>query len=190
MGVPNPPLCPQEHLPSTELLGSAKPGQLVSPLAHSPPNPTEPTTALHHHWQVPRREEKAPGPHTHLMSPPHAEFTGESPAEPGQGAGTSSHRAPSQANQYHFPVLELGNYEGERLPDLSPELHYFADIKINCLILGKHMLQFKLSALVCSGIICIDLPASSQFCLLTSWIIREGALGELKSGMKKKYEEE
>lgn len=81
---------------------------------------------------------------------------GEGPAGPGRGSGTSSHSAPSQANQYHFPVLELGNYEGERLPDLSPALHYFADIKINCLILGKHMLQFKLSALVCSGIICID----------------------------------
>lgn len=112
--------------------------------------------------------------------------------QPSQGTALArpSHRALSQANQYHFPVLELGNYEVERLPDLSPALHYFADIKINCLILGKHMLQFKLSALVCSGIICIDLPASSQFCLLTSWIIREGALGKLKSGMKKKYEEE
>lgn len=95
---------------------------------------------------------------------------------------TSSHRAASQANQYHFPVLEPGNYEGERLPDLSPALHYFADIKINCLILGKHMLRFKLSALVCSGVICIDLPAPAQFCLLTSWIIREGALGELELG--------
>lgn len=77
------------------------------------------------------------------------------------------------ANQYHFPVLEAGNYEVERLCDLSPLLHYLPDIKINCLILGKHMLQFKLSALVCSGIICIDLLASSPFCLLTSWIIRE-----------------
>lgn len=77
------------------------------------------------------------------------------------------------ANQYHFPVLEAGNYEVERLCDLSPLLHYSPDIKINCLILGKHMLQFKLSALVCSGIICIDLLASSPFCLLTSWIIRE-----------------
>lgn len=76
------------------------------------------------------------------------------------------------------------------MPDLSPALHYFADIKINCLILGKHMLQFRLSALVCSGIICIDLPASSQFCLLTSWIIRAGALGELKAETEKKYEEE
>lgn len=94
----------------------------------------------------------------------------------GKALARPSHRALSQANQYHFPVLELGNYEVERLPDLSPALHYFADIKINCLILGKHMLQFKLSALVCSGIICIDLSASSQFCLLTSWIIREGAL--------------
>lgn len=76
------------------------------------------------------------------------------------------------------------------MPDLSPALHYFADIKINCLILGKHMLQFRLSALVCSGIICIDLPASSQFCLLTSWIIREGAVGELQAGRRGKYAEE
>ena len=112
------------------------------------------------------------------------------PSRLGPGCGTSSHRAPGQANQYHFPVLELGNYEGERLPDLSPALHYFADIKINCLILGKHMLRFKLSALVCSGIICIDLPASSQFCLLTSRIIRDGAVGERGAGMREKYEEE
>lgn len=112
------------------------------------------------------------------------------PGRAGPGSGPPSRHAPSQDNQYHFPVLEPGNYEGERLPDLSPALHYFADIKINCLILGKHMLQFRLSALVCSGIICIDLPASSQFCLLTSWIIRAGALGELKAGTEKKYEEE
>lgn len=128
---------------------------------------------------------------THLINPPVCRvYKLRVQQSQGKALARPSHRAPSQANQYHFPVLELGNYEVERLPDLSPALHYFADIKINCLILGKHMLQFKLSALVCSGIICIDLPASSQFCLLTSWIIREGALGKLKSGMKKKYEEE
>lgn len=136
---------------------------------------------------MPRVEEKAQGP---ACTPRPSARRADGPSRARARLRQSSHRAPSQANQYHFPVSELGNYEGERLPDLSPALHYFADIKINCLILGKHMLQFKLSALVCSGIICIDLPASSQFCLLTSWIIREGALGELKSGMRKKYEEE
>lgn len=91
------------------------------------------------------------------------------------------------ANQYHFPVLEAGNYEVERLCDLSPLLHYSPDIKINCLILGKHMLQFKLSALVCSGIICIDLLASSPFCLLTSWIIREKETRGGKAGLAFEY---
>ena len=91
------------------------------------------------------------------------------------------------ANQYHFPVLEAGNYEVERLCDLSPLLHYSPDIKINCLILGKHMLQFKLSALVCSGIICIDLLASSPFCLLTSWIIREKETQGGKAGLAFEY---
>lgn len=177
-------------------LGSCFCLYLVGPSTVRIPESPSPSCAgkARSHWdftgEFHNQKRKRKGLHTHLINPQHVEFTAESPAEPGQGTGTSSHRAPSQANQYHFPVLELGNYEGERLPDLSPALHYFADIKINCLILGKHMLQFKLSALVCSGIICIDLPASSQFCLLTSWIIREGALGELKSGMKKKYEEE
>lgn len=91
------------------------------------------------------------------------------------------------ANQYHFPVLEAGNYEVERLCDLSPLLHYSPDIKINCLILGKHMLQFKLSALVCSGIICIDLLASSPFCLLTSRIIREKETQGGKAGLAFEY---
>lgn len=91
------------------------------------------------------------------------------------------------ANQYHFPVLEAGNYEVERLCDLSPLLHYSPDIKINCLILGKHMLQFKLSALVCSGIICIDLLASSPFCLLTSRIIREKETRGGKAGLAFEY---
>lgn len=91
------------------------------------------------------------------------------------------------ANQYHFPVLEAGNYEVERLCDPSPLLHYWPDIKINCLILGKHMLQFKLSALVCSGIICIDLLASSPFCLLTSWIIREKETRGGKAGLAFEY---
>lgn len=71
--------------------------------------------------------------------------------------------------------------------DLSPLLHYSPDIKINCLILGKHMLQFKLSALVCSGIICIDLLASSPFCLLTSWIIREKETRGGKAGLAFEY---
>lgn len=75
----------------------------------------------------------------------------------------------------------------ERLCDLSPLLHYLPDIKINCLILGKHMLQFKLSALVCSGIICIDLLASSPFCLLTSWIIREKETRGGKAGLAFEY---
>lgn len=75
----------------------------------------------------------------------------------------------------------------ERLCDLSPLLHYSPDIKINCLILGKHMLQFKLSALVCSGIICIDLLASSPFCLLTSWIIREKETQGGKAGLAFEY---
>lgn len=75
----------------------------------------------------------------------------------------------------------------ERLCDLSPLLHYSPDIKINCLILGKHMLQFKLSALVCSGIICIDLLASSPFCLLTSWIIREKETRGGKAGLAFEY---
>lgn len=75
----------------------------------------------------------------------------------------------------------------ERLCDPSPLLHYSPDIKINCLILGKHMLQFKLSALVCSGIICIDLLASSPFCLLTSWIIREKETRGGKAGLAFEY---
>lgn len=126
--------------------------------------------------------------HMHLINPHCAKFTSLESSTRGKPLARPSHRALSLTNQYHFPVLELGNYEVERLPDLSPALHYFADIKINCLILGKHMLQFKLSALVCSGIICIDLPASSQFCLLTSWIIREGASGKLKSELRRNME--
>ncbi len=49
------------------------------------------------------------------------------------------------------------------------------------------MLQFKLSALVCSGIICIDLLASSPFCLLTSWIIREKETQGGKAGPAFEY---
>lgn len=170
----------------------AEPGDpLPSAAPHSTHHPHPGTRGLAEAW---RADPPAGGQKPRSPGPPRKSSACRvykaRPSRPGPGSGTSSRRAPSQANQYHFPVLELGNYEGERLPDLSPALHYFADIKINCLILGKHMLRFRLSALVCSGIICIDLPASSQFCLLTSWIIREGALGERGVGAREEYEEE
>ena len=164
-----PPAEPTGGLSEAEARGTPRPAGRESPRLH---------------WQIRQLEEKAWASSRTSHKSSAVAFT-RRPRRARPGLRTSSHRAPSQANQYHFPVLEPGNYEGERLPDLSPALHYFADIKINCLILGKHMLRFKLSALVCSGIICIDLPASAQFCFLTSWIITEGALGELKSGRRR-----